>query len=73
CLGLAPLYVDRVIEILKDLNHNGISILIAEQKAQTALQIAQRGYVLETGRIVIEDTGPRLLDNEEVKRAYLGI
>jgi branched-chain amino acid transport system ATP-binding protein len=72
-LGLAPLYVKRVMEILQDLNRKGISILVVEQKAQTALQIARRGYVLETGRIVLEDTGARLLDNEEVKRAYLGI
>ncbi len=72
-LGLAPLYVDRVVEILRDLNARGIAILLVEQKAQAALRIAHRGYVLETGRIVLEDTGARLLDNEEVQRAYLGI
>ena len=72
-LGLAPLYVDRVVEILRDLNAQGIAILLVEQKVQAALRIAHRGYVLETGRVVLEDSGARLLDNEEVQRAYLGI
>jgi branched-chain amino acid transport system ATP-binding protein len=72
-LGLAPLYVERVVEIVKALNRRGISILLVEQRAQTALKIAERGYVLETGRIVLEDEGSRLLENEDVKRAYLGI
>ena len=72
-LGLAPLYVERVVEILRALNAQGIAILLVEQKAQAALQIAHRGYVLETGRVVLEDSGARLLDNEEVQRAYLGI
>ena len=72
-LGLAPLYVERVVEIVKRLNAQGISILLVEQRAQAALQIAERGYVLETGRIVLTDAGARLLENEDVKRAYLGI
>ena len=72
-LGLAPLYVERVIEIVKALNARGIAILLVEQRAQAALAIAERGYVLETGRIVLEDAGARLLENEDVKRAYLGI
>ena len=72
-LGLAPLYVERVVEIVKALNTRGISILLVEQRAHTALKIAERGYVLETGRIVLEDEGSRLLENEDVKRAYLGI
>ena len=72
-LGLAPLYVERVVEIVKRLNAQGIAILLVEQRAQAALRIAQRGYVLETGRIVLADAGARLLDNEDVKRAYLGI
>jgi len=72
-LGLAPLYVERVVEIVKALNTRGISILLVEQRAHTALKIAARGYVLETGRIVLEDEGSRLLENEDVKRAYLGI
>ena len=72
-LGLAPRYVERVVEILQALNARGIAILLVEQKAQAALRIAHRGYVLETGRIVLEDAAARLLDNEEVQRAYLGI
>jgi branched-chain amino acid transport system ATP-binding protein len=72
-LGLAPLYVERVVEIVKRLNAQGISILLVEQRAQAALRIAERGYVLETGRIVLADAGARLLDNEDVRRAYLGI
>ena len=72
-LGLAPIYVDRVVEIVKALNARGISILLVEQRAHAALRIAERGYVLETGRIVLEDEGARLLENEDVKGAYLGI
>ena len=72
-LGLAPLYVERVVEIVKILNAAGISILLVEQRAQAALRIARRGYVLETGRVVLTDEGARLLENEDVKRAYLGI
>jgi branched-chain amino acid transport system ATP-binding protein len=72
-LGLAPLYVERVVEIVKRLNAQGIAILLVEQRAQAALRIAERGYVLETGRVVLVDAGARLLDNEDVKRAYLGI
>jgi branched-chain amino acid transport system ATP-binding protein len=72
-LGLAPLYVERVIEIVQALNGQGIAILLVEQRAQAALRIAERGYVLETGRIVLADDGARLLENEDVKRAYLGI
>jgi branched-chain amino acid transport system ATP-binding protein len=58
---------------VKRLNAQGISILLVEQRAQAALRIAERGYVLETGRIVLADAGARLLDNEDVRRAYLGI
>jgi branched-chain amino acid transport system ATP-binding protein len=72
-LGLAPLYVERVVEIVKTLNAAGIAILLVEQRAQAALRIARRGYVLETGRVVLADDGARLLENEDVKRAYLGI
>jgi branched-chain amino acid transport system ATP-binding protein len=72
-LGLAPLYVQRVIEIVQALNAQGMAILLVEQRVQAALRIAEQGYVLETGRIVLADNGARLLDNEELKRAYLGI
>jgi branched-chain amino acid transport system ATP-binding protein len=72
-LGLAPLYVQRVIDIVQALNAQGMAILLVEQRAQAALRIAEQGYVLETGRIVLADNGARLLDNEDLKRAYLGI
>jgi branched-chain amino acid transport system ATP-binding protein len=65
--------VQRVIEIVQTLNAQGMAILLVEQRAQAALRIAEQGYVLETGRIVLADNGARLLDNEELKRAYLGI
>src|SRR2546426_9643053 len=69
----APLYGGPVVEIVKALDAQGIAILLVEQRAQAALRIAARGYVLETGRIVLADDGARLLENEDVKRAYLGI
>ncbi|HET9272269.1 MAG TPA: ABC transporter ATP-binding protein [Vicinamibacterales bacterium] len=72
-LGLAPLYVQRVIDIVRALNAGGMTILLVEQRAQAALGIAEQAYVLETGRIVLADSGARLLENEELKRAYLGI
>jgi branched-chain amino acid transport system ATP-binding protein len=72
-LGLAPLYVQRVIEIVRTLNAQGMTILLVEQRAQAALRIAEQAYVLETGRIVLADNGARLLENEDLKRAYLGI
>ena len=72
-LGLAPLYVQRVIDIVRALNAAGMTILLVEQRAQAALRIAEQAYVLETGRIVLADNGARLLENEELKRAYLGI
>jgi branched-chain amino acid transport system ATP-binding protein len=72
-LGLAPLYVQRVIDIVQGLNAHGMAILLVEQRAQAALRIAKRGYVLETGRIVLANDGASLLDDEDVKRAYLGI
>jgi branched-chain amino acid transport system ATP-binding protein len=72
-LGLAPLYVQRVIEIVQALNAQGMAILLVEQRAQAALRIAEQAYVLETGRIVLADSGARLLENEDLKRAYLGI
>ena len=72
-LGLAPLYVQRVIDIVRALNAAGMTILLVEQRAQAALRIAEQAYVLETGRIVLADNGARLLENEALKRAYLGI
>ena len=71
-LGLAPLIVRDIFSIIKEINKNGVTILLIEQNANMALKTADRGYVLETGRIKIEGTGAELLANEEVKKAYLG-
>ena len=71
-LGLAPLVVRDIFSIIKEINKNGVTILLIEQNANMALKTADRGYVLETGRIKMEGTGAELLVNEEVKKAYLG-
>ena len=71
-MGLAPILVDQIFDIIKMLNKNGTTILLVEQNAQMALSIADRGYVLETGRIVTTGTGKELLHNESVRKAYLG-
>jgi branched-chain amino acid transport system ATP-binding protein len=71
-LGLAPLIVEGVFEIIKKINREGIPILLVEQNSKIALEIASRGYVLETGKIVLEDDAKNLLHNEEVIKSYLG-
>lgn len=71
-LGLAPLIVRDIFSIIKEINKNGVTILLIEQNANMALKTADRGYVLETGRIKMEGPGAELLANEEVKKAYLG-
>ena len=71
-LGLAPLMVAKIFEVIQAINRSGTTILLVEQNANRALHIAQRGYVLETGRIVLEDTAPNLIHNADVKRSYLG-
>ena len=71
-LGLAPLIVRDIFSIIKEINKNGVTILLIEQNANMALKTADRGYVLETGRISVEGTGAELLANEDVKKAYLG-
>jgi branched-chain amino acid transport system ATP-binding protein len=71
-LGLAPFLVQQIFHIIKDINDQGTTILLVEQNAFQALRIASRGYVLETGRIVLEDSSSALLQNEEVRKAYLG-
>lgn len=71
-LGLAPLLVKEVFRIIKDIHSKGMTILLIEQNATAALQIADYGYVLETGRIVMEGPGKELAVNEEVRKAYLG-
>jgi branched-chain amino acid transport system ATP-binding protein len=71
-LGLAPLVVREIFEIIKEINKQGVTILLIEQNASMALRTADRGYVLETGRITMQGGGKELLSNEDVKKAYLG-
>lgn len=71
-LGLAPLIVRDIFSIIKEINKNGVTILLIEQNANMALKTADRGYVLETGKIKLTGTGSELLANEQVKKAYLG-
>ena len=71
-MGLAPMLVEQVFETIKSINAQGMTILLVEQNAPMALSIADHGYVLESGRVVLEGPGRELLDDERVKRAYLG-
>jgi branched-chain amino acid transport system ATP-binding protein len=71
-MGLAPILVEQIFDIIKRLHQAGTTILLVEQNAQMALSVADRGYVLETGKIVATGTGGELLRDEAVKRAYLG-
>ncbi|HMA34535.1 MAG TPA: ABC transporter ATP-binding protein [Chloroflexia bacterium] len=71
-MGLSPILVETIFTIIRDLNAAGNTILLVEQNALLALQIAHRGYVIETGRIVLEDSGANLLKSEQVRKAYLG-
>ena len=71
-MGLSPLLVQEIFDIIQDVHKDGMTILLVEQNAQMALSIADRAYVLETGRIVMEGTGAELLTNEKVRTAYLG-
>jgi len=73
-LGLAPLIVRQIFEIVKKINtENNTTIFLVEQNANLALQVAHRGYVMENGRIVLTDAADRLLSNEEIRKAYLGM
>lgn len=72
-MGLAPLIVEEIFNIIRELKEEGITIFLVEQNASQALALADRGYVLETGRIVLEGTGRELLNNEKVREAYLGM
>ena len=72
-LGLAPLIVKNIFEIIQNINKLGVTILLIEQNAKAALDIADYGYVMETGNIVMEGPGRELLNNDDVKKAYLGI
>lgn len=71
-MGLAPLVVKEIFQIVQELRREGRTVLLIEQNARAALQIADRGYVLETGKIVLQGEGAMLLEHREVKRAYLG-
>ena len=71
-MGLAPLIVREIFQVIRDLHHSGATILLVEQNARLALRVAHYGYVLETGEIVLEGETTDLLRNENVKRAYLG-
>jgi branched-chain amino acid transport system ATP-binding protein len=71
-LGLAPLIVKDIFQIIKEIHKDGVTILLVEQNAKAALEIADYGYVLETGTIVLEGKGKDLLNNDDVQRAYLG-
>jgi branched-chain amino acid transport system ATP-binding protein len=72
-MGLAPIFVERVFETIKEINEQGTTILLVEQNAMMALDIASRGYVLETGTIALADTAKNLRENEQVQKTYLGI
>ena len=72
-LGLAPLIVQEIFGIIAEINRAGTTVLLVEQNTRQALALAQRGYVLENGRVVLAGTGQELLGNEHVRRAYLGL
>ena len=71
-MGLAPILVDRIYETVEEINRQGTTILLVEQNANYALEVSTRGYVLETGRVVLADESRRLRENPEVQKAYLG-
>ena len=71
-MGLAPILVEQIFDIIQELHKDGTTILLVEQNARAALHIAHRGYVLETGKIVTSGTGAELLDSPAIKKAYLG-
>jgi branched-chain amino acid transport system ATP-binding protein len=71
-LGLAPILVEKIFEIVREINEQGTSILLVEQNALIALDVAHRGYVLETGRVALADEAAKLRQNEQVRKAYLG-
>jgi branched-chain amino acid transport system ATP-binding protein len=72
-LGLAPFLVQEIFRIIAEINRRGTTVLLVEQNAHKALEAAGRGYVLETGEVVLADSGQALLNNPEVQRAYLGM
>ncbi len=72
-MGLAPMLVETIFNTIVEINRQGVAVLLVEQNAQMALNVANRGYVLETGRIVLDDDAKALQQNERVQKAYLGI
>ena len=71
-MGLAPIFIQEIFDIIQDIQKQGTTVLLIEQNAKKALSIADRGYVLETGKIVLSGTGKELLASDEVQKAYLG-
>lgn len=71
-MGLAPILVEEIFDIIREINNAGVSILLVEQNAAMALSVANRAYVLETGRIVLEGPAQQVLEDPEVQKAYLG-
>ena len=71
-MGLAPIFVQRIFDTIVEVNKQGTSILLVEQNALMALDVASRGYVLETGKVALADDAKKLAQNEDVKRTYLG-
>jgi branched-chain amino acid transport system ATP-binding protein len=72
-MGLAPVLVDAIFDTIRALHAGGTTILLIEQNARMALQVADRGYVIESGRILLTDSAANLRENEEVRNSYLGI
>jgi len=72
-LGLAPIFVEKIFEIVGEINEQGTTVLLVEQNALMALDASRRGYVLETGRVVLTDDAKRLRENEQVRKTYLGV
>ena len=72
-LGLAPIIVEKVLDTLSKINEDGVTILLVEQNIRDSLNLANRGYVLEEGKIIIEGEGRELLSNDHIKEVYLGV
>jgi branched-chain amino acid transport system ATP-binding protein len=72
-MGLAPIFVEKIFEIIQEINQQGTTILLVEQNALMALDVASRGYVMETGTIALADDAKALRENEKVKQTYLGV
>ena len=71
-LGLAPIIVSKIFKTIKEINREGVTVLLVEQNARAALKLSHRGYVLENGKITLKGNGEELLNNELIKAAYLG-